>query len=180
MRERGYNGTGVKDIVNAAGVPKGSFYNYFESKQAFAVAALEQVAEGNLRQMRSILDSAAESPLKRLEEFFIRNIEHLKRNGRFTGGCFIGTICQEIADADDTIRETGHRLLKLYEKVFIDCLRQARECDELAAGTDIDALGGFIFSAWEGSLLKMKAAKNAVALDQFLSEVKILLRRHSS
>ena len=69
MRTQGYHGTGVKDIVDAAGVPKGSFYNYFDSKEAFAIAALEQVAEGNLMQMRRILGDSSVSPGKRFEDF---------------------------------------------------------------------------------------------------------------
>ena len=44
----GYNGTGVKDIVEAAGIPKGSFYNYFESKEDFALQATAVPADRNV------------------------------------------------------------------------------------------------------------------------------------
>jgi len=39
FHEFGYNGTSVQDIVSVARVPKGSFYNYFKSKEALAIAA---------------------------------------------------------------------------------------------------------------------------------------------
>ena len=45
MTRRGYHGTGVLDIVQAAGIPKGSFYHYFASKEDFAVQALERSEE---------------------------------------------------------------------------------------------------------------------------------------
>jgi TetR/AcrR family transcriptional repressor of nem operon len=173
---QGYNGTGVKDIVNAAGVPKGSFYNYFESKEAFAIAALEQVAEGNLAQMQRMFGDINASPLERIEEFFVQNIEYLKRNGQYSGGCFVGTICQEIADVNETIRQTGARLLLEYEKMFAECLQQAQQQGELASTDDVDALAGFIFTAWEGALLRMKTDKSAAPLEQFLQHVKGLLR----
>lgn len=180
MRMQGYSGTGVKDIVDAAGVPKGSFYNYFSSKEEFAIAALEQVAEGNLAQMRRVLGDPRISPLKRIESFFVQNIEHLKRSGRFTGGCFVGTICQEIADVNETIRQAGARLLHEYEKVFAECLQQAQERGEVAQAIDINALAGFIFTAWEGALLRMKADKSATPLEQFLRQVKPLLQLHAN
>lgn len=175
MRIHGYNGTGVKDIVDAAGIPKGSFYNYFESKEAFIIAALEQVAAGNLSQMRRALGNPDIPPLMRIINFFAQNAEHLKRTERFTGGCFIGTICQETADANETIRRTCARLLREYEQVFAESLREAQARDELAQEINPDALAGFIFNAWEGALLRMKADKNPVPLDQFLQQLKSVL-----
>ncbi len=180
MRTQGYNGTGVKDIVDAAGVPKGSFYNYFESKEAFAIAALEQIAEGNLMQMRRMLGDNNTSPLVRFVDFFNRNIDHLKRTNQLSGGCFIGTICQEIGGSNETIRIAGKRLLDEYEKVLADCLQLASEEKELSAGTDIPSLASFIFSAWEGALLKMKADKDPKVLDIFLVEIKKLLQQNAS
>lgn len=176
MRQQGYNGTGVKDIVDAAGVPKGSFYNYFDSKEAFVIAALEQVAEGNLSQIRRTLGDQSIPPLKRIKNFFVQNIEHLRRSGRYSGGCFIGTICQEIADVNETIRKAGASLLQDYEQVFVDCLQQAQELGELVPAIDVNALAGFIFNAWEGALLRMKADKSAAPLDQFLQQINLILK----
>jgi TetR/AcrR family transcriptional repressor of nem operon len=167
MRIHGYNGT--------AGVPKGSFYNYFESKEAFIIAALEQVAAGNLNQMRRALGYSDIPPLMRVINFFVQNIEHLKRTERYTGGCFIGTICQEVADANETIRQTCARLLREYEQVFIDSLHEAQAQGELAPAVNVRALAGFIFNAWEGALLRMKADKSSAPLEQFLQQLKSVL-----
>lgn len=180
MRAQGYNGTGVKDIVDAAGVPKGSFYNYFSSKEEFAIAALKQVAEGNLAQMRRMLLDKNISPIEQFVNFFKTSIDHLKRSNQYTGGCFIGTVCQEIGDTNDSIRQVGKQLLTDYEKTFVDCLQRAREQNELSDHTDSRALASFIFSAWEGSLLKMKADKDSVALDLFLTEMHKLLKFYAN
>jgi TetR/AcrR family transcriptional repressor of nem operon len=176
MRIHGYNGTGVKDIVDAAGVPKGSFYNYFESKEAFIIAALEQVATGNLNQMRRALGNSDIPPLMRVINFFVQNIEHLKRTERYTGGCFVGTICQETAGTNETIRRTCARILREYEQVFAESLREARAQGELAQEINPDALAGFIFNAWEGALLRMKADKSPVPLEQFLQQLKSVFK----
>ena len=73
MKAHGYNGTSVKDIVDAAAVPKGSFYNYFVSKESFAVEALEAVAGEDYLQNRKLLSSGGPDPLQRLQNFFEEN-----------------------------------------------------------------------------------------------------------
>ena len=70
MKIHGYNGTSVKDIVDAAGVPKGSFYNYFVSKESFALEALDAVAEHEMRIATELMDAKGGSPLTRLRYFF--------------------------------------------------------------------------------------------------------------
>ena len=175
MRARGYNGTGVKDIVDAAGVPKGSFYNYFQSKEAFAIAAMRQVAEGNLIQMRRLLVESPDPPTARLLRFFTTNIDHLKREGQYQGGCFIGKICQEMADVNEAIRGAAGDVLAEYEQVFADCLNEACEQGELSDDLDAGALAGFLFSAWEGALIRMKTTKNAKPLDDFMLPLRQLL-----
>lgn len=176
MRERGYNGTGVKDIVDAAGVPKGSFYNYFESKEAFAIAALQQVAEGNLAQMRQLLGDHSKPPLQRLTGFFDANIDHLKRTKQFQGGCFIAKICQEMSDVNECIRKAAGMLFAEYEQVFADCLQEAADSGELPPGVDAKALAGFLFSAWEGALIRMKTTRAAKPLDDFMLTLQQILK----
>ena len=49
LTEHGYHGTGIKQVLDAVGVPKGSFYNFFPSKEAYVASIIhhygEQVAE---------------------------------------------------------------------------------------------------------------------------------------
>ena len=74
MKMQGYNGTSVKDIVDAAGVPKGSFYNYFESKESFAVDALEAVANEDYLSNRKLLSITDKSPLQRLQYLVVEKV----------------------------------------------------------------------------------------------------------
>jgi len=70
MKSHGYNGTSVKDIVDAAGVPKGSFYNYFASKEIFAIEALEAVACETYQTARHQLIEAKGPALQKLHDYF--------------------------------------------------------------------------------------------------------------
>ena len=103
MKIHGYNGTSVKDIVDAAGVPKGSFYNYFHSKESFAVEALEAVAEESLRASRDLLARGTEKPLRRLQVYFEQNASQACED-EFKVGCFFGNMCQEMSDSNEVIR----------------------------------------------------------------------------
>jgi AcrR family transcriptional regulator len=46
MRRHGYGATGLQEILHAAGVPKGSFYHHFHSKEEFTVALIERYVAG--------------------------------------------------------------------------------------------------------------------------------------
>src|SRR3954463_55362 len=74
MATRGYNGTSIKDIVDAADVPKGSFYTYFKSKEDFVIAALEKVADERMQHGRKLLNDRSLVPLERLINFFKESI----------------------------------------------------------------------------------------------------------
>lgn len=65
MTRRGYHGTGVLEIVQAARIPKGSFYHYFDSKEAFAQQALEHVYAPRLARYAQALGDSRFSPRER-------------------------------------------------------------------------------------------------------------------
>src|SRR5258708_20009274 len=94
FRAHGFNAAGVKDITDAAGAPKGSFYNHFESKEALAVVALERY--GATRRLQNLADQQTE-PLERLR----RHFEFLRDEivgYSYTQGCLIGNFGNEIVD----------------------------------------------------------------------------------
>jgi len=97
LSTKGYNGTGIKEIVDAAGVPKGSFYNHFASKEAFVVEAIEKQANENIEWVKSALSDLSLSPKNRLFKFFDSGHD-LQKEHCFQGGCFIGNLCLEMSD----------------------------------------------------------------------------------
>ena len=68
--EKGYNHAGIEAILQAAGVPKGSFYYYFESKEDFGLQVLNSFAEGYNENFERDLGDMAVSPLERLRRYF--------------------------------------------------------------------------------------------------------------
>src|SRR5271156_6903789 len=106
--EKGFNGCGVQDITEAAGVPKGSFYNHFESKEALGAEVVERYGRDNPR--RAALPDKSLAPLQRLHAHFARLNESFTE-ARFGRGCLLGNLSAELADQSPLIRR---RLADLY------------------------------------------------------------------
>ncbi len=168
MKAKGYNGTSVKDIVDAAGVPKGSFYNYFDSKEAFAVEAIEKVAADSYRDSLALLGDQQVPPLERLQRFFLANAESACAE-EFKVGCFLGNMCQEMASNCEAIRVTTNKALGNTTSLIDKVLTQAQQQGGIDKQTDTKAMSEFLFNAWEGALIRMKASKSRAPLDAFLA-----------
>ena len=70
MHQHGYQATGVKEILNSANVPKGSFYHHFGSKEDFAAAALEKYTAREAEHSAAFFNDSKTPPLKRLKRYF--------------------------------------------------------------------------------------------------------------
>lgn len=168
MKCQGYNGTSVKDIVEAAGVPKGSFYNYFDSKEAFAIEALDKVATETYAISRSQLIDSNLAPMLRLQRYFEAGAE-CACSGEFKVGCFFGNMCQEMSDTNESIRLKVRQVLKTKTRLISEVLAEAQEAGQLSRKVDPEMLAEFIFNAWEGALMRMKASKSQAPLEAFLN-----------
>jgi TetR/AcrR family transcriptional repressor of nem operon len=173
MATRGYNGTSIQDIVSAADVPKGSFYTYFKSKEDFAIAALEKVTEERMQHNRHLLGNREISHLERLTRYFQENIGGCENN--LNGGCFIGNMCQEMAESSEAIRLKVRQMLRNNTQAIEDLLEEARLSGNLKSKLPTATLAEFLFNAWEGTLMKMKAAKCREPLNAFLAILPELL-----
>src|ERR1700733_5315392 len=93
--ERGFNGCGVQEITEAAGVPKGSFYNYFESKEAFSADVLEHYWEQGAQKNLAVLSDEGIPALERLKTYFSQRAA-VHAAGHFERGCMIGNLATEV------------------------------------------------------------------------------------
>ena len=164
---KGYNGTSVKDIVDAASVPKGSFYNYFASKESFAVDALEAVSCREYLTSRDLLSTGNKSPLLRMQSFFEQGALRACE-GDYKLGCFFGNMGQEMSDSNEAIRHKVREILIRNTQLFADVLEQAKEMGEISESAQTDVIAEFILNAWEGALIRMKTSRSRESLDVFL------------
>ncbi len=163
----GYNATGIDAVLRKAGVPKGSFYHYFRSKEDFGLAVIDQFAEQYDRKLAAFFEDTAFPPLTRIRNYFEHSLAHMTQN-QFTKGCLIGNLGQELADQNERFRARLEIIFQSWKKRFSVCLKQARDRDELAADVDPDVLAEFILAAWEGAILRTKVMKSSDSMQNFI------------
>jgi TetR/AcrR family transcriptional repressor of nem operon len=164
--ERGFCGASVRDIVQAAGVPQGSFTNHFASKEAFGLEILDlyfvQVRDG----IRKTLRNDALPPLQRLGAWVDLQIRFLKKAG-MRNGCLIGNFSIEAGDQSEVIRR---RLVEIFDEIHQSvayCLNAAVKAGELAPALDCDELASFLYSSLQGAILQSKAEHKSLPLERF-------------
>lgn len=175
MTLRGYHGTGVLEIVQAAGIPKGSFYHYFASKEDFALQALEHLYQPRLERYQVALANSALSPRERILGYYAELVAHFARQERPQYHCFIGSLSFEMAELSQPIGQKVEAVLSRSAAILANCLEQARQVGEIDAHTDCQALAEFVGNAWEGALLRMKVGARAAPLENFLTQLERLL-----
>ncbi|MFC0437492.1 TetR/AcrR family transcriptional regulator [Kutzneria buriramensis] len=163
----GYAACSVDTITRAAGVPKGSFYNHFKSKEELAVEVVAKyTAEAG---WHGVVDPAL-TPLAKLRAQFRVMGDVLVGNG-YTRGCMIGNMGEELSDHSELMRAQVRASLGGWAEGIADTLRAAREAGELTVDADTDMLARFVLDAWEGALLRAKTVKTDEPLDDFFTTV---------
>lgn len=164
--QHGYNATGINAVLKTCGVPKGSFYHYFSSKEEFGLAVIDQFAAAYDAQLAELLEDTTTPPLERLRRYFAAGREHM-HNCNHATGCLIGNLGQELSGQSDTFRDALDQVFQRWEHRLVGCLEGAQEAGELSAALPAEALASFILSGWEGAILRAKTLKSVEPMEQF-------------
>ena len=167
IHHKGFHHTGLQEILQAAGVPKGSFYHYFDSKEDFGLAVIDHYDAQFALIAESILAGNPQEPaLDRLRQFLGAFREYFREHD-FTRGCPVGNLAQELGDLNDVFRDRLDQSIRDMARPIEDILGQARERGEWKGDADIESLAFFLISAWHGSMLRMKVTRDARPLEIF-------------
>lgn len=164
LLSKGFNGTAVQDIADAAGILKGSFYNHFKSKELFALEALDKFWEIRLEQTSS-LKNTANDPVARLKTYF-QSLSEIASIDNFSKGCLIGNFSIELSET----KSIHSRLKKIYgtwiEQVE-SCIHEAVKANRCQINLPPSEIASFLINSWEGSAMRAKIEKNKSPFDHF-------------
>ena len=163
--EKGFNAVGVQDITDTAGVPKGSFYNHFESKEALGVEIVERYGANQTR--REVLTDPSVPPLQRLRRHFDR-ISALFAESHFKRNCILGGFSAELANQSETIRESLRKLYGQWTKDIEATIAEAQTKGEIANNTKASDLAAFLLDSYEGALLRARVERSRKPFDRFM------------
>ena len=166
VHARGFANASVRDIVQAAGVPQGSFTNHFTSKEAFGLEVIELYYNASRDSQRLTLRNDALAPLQRLRAYIDASKDRLNQSN-MRNGCLLGNFTAEATDHSEPIR---NRLLAIYaegRQSLAYCLRAAVQAGEVSPSIDCDEVAAFIQASLQGANLMAKAERSPVPVERF-------------
>lgn len=177
VHRRGYQAVGVDEVCEAAGVKKGSFYYFFESKRDLMLAVLEQSQRRvNERVMPAIFDPAV-PPLERIERLFtaISTAESARKraDGKILG-CPFGNIAGEMSAAEPKFARRADAVFSGLTAAVAEALKEAKKRGEIARSVDVDEAAEAIIAYFEGVALLAKT-RNDPALYKKLGKRAVML-----
>ena len=163
----GYNATGIQQITDQAGVPKGSFYNHFDSKDAFAAQIIRNYATWVGQAWAQCLADAPPDALGAIRHIFARFTEHHSRTA--CQGCLVGNFAAEVAESSASCREVLQSCMDAWRARLAELIARAQQEGSVRQDVDAAVLSSLFWDAWEGALLRMKIAQSTAPLQQTMT-----------
>lgn len=165
--EHGFHGSGVQDVVDQAGVPKGSFYNHFKSKEALGLEVLETYwSAGNAA--RAELRATDNAPLKRIDR-------HLAALGYDKNGCLVGNFSAELAGIDE-IRNRIVELFKSWRAEVAACIQEGQLDGTIRDDAKAANLAEFVVEGMQGAQLKAKIEQDPAVVSRYRKSIQLFLK----
>ena len=166
FHETGYAAAGIKEIVDAAEVPKGTFYNHFDSKEAFGREVVDFYFNAHIPDLKDVFDDVSLAPLGRLRAYF----EALTAGFQATGlqrGCLLGNMSLEVADHSMLIQASLAAHFTTWDRCLETCIAAAQQDGSIKNRQPASLLARFTLNSWEGALVRMRADRSSVPLTEF-------------
>ena len=163
LLERGYNATGIQDLLVATSVPKGSFYHHFASKEDFAL----QVVDRYVAEVHALLDASLgdveRAPLERVRSFFERLTAMYAAQGYL--GSLLGLLGQELAAVNTAFRRRMEGAFDGIARRLAESLDEARRRGDLPAETDPLQAANLMLDCWEGAAARSRLVRSPAPLE---------------
>ncbi|MEE4352248.1 MAG: TetR family transcriptional regulator C-terminal domain-containing protein [Desulfatiglans sp.] len=161
---KGFNHTGLQEILANAGAPKGSFYYYFKNKDDLGLHVVDYFISFFSLLTKPIREDSSLSPLDKIRKILDQFIPFFESKG-FGYGCPIGNLAQEMGDLNPAFRPKLKEAMDLMADIYAKLLEEAQAAGEIADSLDIRETAYFIVSSWHGALTRMKIEKGPGPLE---------------
>ena len=166
LLKHGYSDLGVAALLERAGVPKGSFYHHFESKESFGLQAIDLYMEGVHAALDAAFADDDREPLEQIRHFFTMVSAGYKGDGYL--GCLLGGLGQELSGVSPAFRKKVEACFRVIARRFEKALARAKARGQLRKGVEPAELADLLVNCWEGAALRSRLRRNAGPLGQML------------
>ena len=166
LLRHGYNDLGLQSLLQSTGVPKGSFYHHFHSKEDFALQVVDRYMAEVHAGLDASLGDTALPPLDRVRRFF--ELTREKYHGEGYLGCMLGGLGQELAGVNDTFQNKIETCFSQMADRIAACFEEAREDGTLSPQAEPRVLAELVLNCWEGAALRSRLRRERSPLDTML------------
>lgn len=166
LLKQGYSDLGVATLLDRAGVPKGSFYHHFGSKESFGLQAIDLYMEGVHAALDAAFADDSREPLDQIRDFFARVSAGYKGDGYL--GCLLGGLGQELSGISPVFRKKVEACFTVIAERFESVLVRAKRRGRLREDADPRELADLLVNCWEGAALRSRLRRHASPLSQML------------
>lgn len=166
LTEKGFSATGIDQILRRVGVPKGSFYHYFKSKEAFGAELIARYGAYFSRKLERHFADESRSPLARVRAFIDDAQAGMARYG-YLRGCLVGNLGQEMGGLPEAYRAQLNEIFTDWQVRLARCLAAAQTAGELAGDADCQQLAAYFWIGWEGAVMRAKLERQPTPLQIF-------------
>jgi TetR/AcrR family transcriptional repressor of nem operon len=168
FREQGYNNTGINDILKTCDISKGSFYNYFRTKEGYGIKVIGYYGDTLLEYMIGKLRSGDGSPVEKLEALYNSFIEIVERE-EIKSGCLVSNISNEMGGVNDRLAEVADQNFRKWIDEIARIVAKGQALKEIRNDMEALKIAGYIHASFFGSLSRMKVTRNTDSLKDWLN-----------
>jgi TetR/AcrR family transcriptional repressor of nem operon len=166
LLRHGYNDLGIQAVLKETGMPKGSFYHHFTSKEDFALQVVDRYMDEVHQGLDASLGDHSLPPLGRVRRFFELTRDKYREDGYF--GCMLGGLGQELAGVNPVFQQRIESCLGVIADRIAACMGEAQESGDLPTDADPRHLANLIVNCWEGAALRSRLRREPAPLDSML------------
>ena len=166
LLKHGYHDLGIQALLEATGIPKGSFYHHFTDKEDFALRVIDQYMGFVHAGLDACLADEGRPPLKRVRRFFEMTLQNYRKEGYL--GCLLGGLGQELSGVSEVFRRKVEDCFSEIAKRIAVCLEEAREAGDISADSNTRRMASLLVDCWEGAALRSRLRGNAAPLTTML------------
>lgn len=171
---RGFTGMGLSELLKTAEVPKGSFYHYFRSKEAFGVALLERHYAGYHQRLAAHFASGEGNYRDRLLAYYQHTLTQFCQQG-IISGCLTVKLSAEVCDLSETMREAMDKGASGIIALLADALERGRDERSLTFTGAALTQAQVLYALWLGANLQAKISRSAVPLESALAHAQHMI-----
>lgn len=165
LMRQGYHGTGLQEILDAVNIPKGSFYNYFDSKEDFGAKVIQHYVDPFITQLATHLQRSETDALDAIQYYFDELVAELEKN-EFKGGCLLGNLMGEIGDISPLCQQSLQAAVTRYRDLLQSGLAKAQQQGTVRADKSAGDMADLLINTWQGALLRAKIEKSSAPVKQ--------------